>query len=214
MISLLQHDKTDSQSFNQIAKNIFAPVYPVLAKQILSRSNIKEGICLDLGSGSAMLGMALSRETELLIYALDHSPEMLALAQGNIQENSLSRTVQPVLGDVHCLPWPEKSIDLVVSRGSIFFWDNLTKVYQEVKRVLKSGGFAYIGGGFGSQQLYEEIREKMKSYHDWEINVQKRMSKDNIDSMKKALTEAKIEKTEIKHDETGFWIILWQESSA
>lgn len=214
MIPSLQHEKTDSQSFNKIAKNIFAPVYPVLAKQILSRSNIKEGVCLDLGSGPAMLGMALSKEADLLIYALDYSQEMLALAQENIQEASLSKTVQPVLGDVHRLPWPEKSIDLVVSRGSIFFWDNLTKVCQEVARVLKPGGLAYIGGGFGSQELYEKIREKMKPYHNWEPNVRKRMSKDNIDRMKKALTEARVGKSEVKHDETGFWIIFRQEAGA
>ncbi len=214
MRPLLQHEKTEAESFNYIAKHIFAPIYPVLAKQILSKTGIKRGICLDLGSGSALLGMAMSRETKLFCYALDHSPAMLSLALENIEESYLSGQVQPVLGDVHCLPWPGKSIDLVVSRGSIFFWEDLQKVYQEISRVLKPGGYAYIGGGFGSQELFEEIRKKMKSYDDWEKNVRQRMSKSNTDRMKNYLKQADIENVEIKDNETGFWIIIYQEDGS
>ena len=214
MRPLWQHEKTEAESFNYIAKYIFAPIYPVLARQIVSKTGIKKGICLDLGSGSALLGMAISRETELFCYALDHSPDMLYLALENIEKSSLSGQVQPVLGNVHCLPWPEKSIDLVVSRGSIFFWEDLLRVYQEISRVLRPGGYAYVGGGFGSQELFEEIRKKMESYDDWEYNVRQRMSKFNKDRMKDYLNEADIENVEIKDDETGFWIIVHQEDGS
>jgi SAM-dependent methyltransferase len=60
------------------------------------------------------------------------------------------------------MPLPDNSADLVVSRGSIFFWDSPAKGLQEVYRVLRPGGHAYIGGGAGSgyppaatQQLIE-----------------------------------------------------------
>jgi ubiquinone/menaquinone biosynthesis C-methylase UbiE len=209
-----QKEKTDPHSFNYIAKYIFAPIYPVLARQILLKTGITRGTCLDLGSGSAFLAMALSKKAELLTYALDSSPDMLSLAQENIDEQGLNAQVYPVLGDVHSLPWPKESIDLVVSRGSIFFWEDLPKVYQEVSRVLRRGGYAYIGGGFGSQELFEEIREKMKPYEDWEQNVRKRMSKDNTDNIKESLNKAHIEQAEIKDDETGFWIIIRKDTGA
>jgi len=48
------------------------------------------------------------------------------------------------------MPFPDNSVDLVVSHGSIFFWDDQVKGLQEVYRVLRPGGKAMIGGGVGS----------------------------------------------------------------
>jgi hypothetical protein len=38
---------------------------------------------------------------------------------------------------------------LVVSRGSLWFWDDQVKGPQEIYRVLKPGGVAFVGGGLG-----------------------------------------------------------------
>jgi len=43
-----------------IARNIFAPLYYQLAQQILDRTGSESGFCLDLGSGSGYLGLALA----------------------------------------------------------------------------------------------------------------------------------------------------------
>jgi SAM-dependent methyltransferase len=48
------------------------------------------------------------------------------------------------------MPFPDNSVDLVVSRGSIFFWNDPVQGLKEVYRVLRPGGKAYIGGGAGS----------------------------------------------------------------
>jgi len=47
------------------------------------------------------------------------------------------------------MPLPSESVDLVFSRGSIFFWDDPAQGLQEVYRVLRPGGEAMIGGGRG-----------------------------------------------------------------
>lgn len=41
----------DANKLDTIARGPFAPVYPLLASQILARSSITSGVCLDLGSG-------------------------------------------------------------------------------------------------------------------------------------------------------------------
>jgi SAM-dependent methyltransferase len=48
------------------------------------------------------------------------------------------------------LPLVDNYLDLVVSRGSIFFWDDPARGIREVHRVLRPGGCAMIGGGCGS----------------------------------------------------------------
>jgi len=66
------------------------------------------------------------------------------------------------------MPFPDNSVDLVVSHGSIFFWDDQVKGLQEIYRVLRPGGRAMIGGGAGStypQWAAEEfIRRRQESF--------------------------------------------------
>jgi SAM-dependent methyltransferase len=56
--------------------------------------------------------------------------------------------VSGVLGDAQDLPFRDEYADLVVSRGSIFFWPDQLAGVKEAYRILKPGGVAYIGGGF------------------------------------------------------------------
>lgn len=44
-------------------------------------------------------------------------------------------------------PVGDEAFDLVVSRESYHFWQNLPTAFTEILRVMKPGGTAYIGGG-------------------------------------------------------------------
>jgi len=43
--------KKDSKEFLTIADTIFAPIYPVIAEQIVTNTGIHSGTALDVGSG-------------------------------------------------------------------------------------------------------------------------------------------------------------------
>jgi SAM-dependent methyltransferase len=81
----------------------------------------------------------------------------------------LENRLSAVVGAAESLPFPDNTVDLVVSRGSIFFWDDPVKGLREVQRVLRPGGKAFIGGGAGSgypkwavDQLIQDRKEKMQ----------------------------------------------------
>jgi ubiquinone/menaquinone biosynthesis C-methylase UbiE len=77
--------------FDNITKTIFAPLYPVVARQIVERCKIKEGICIDAGSGPAPLAIAIAKITDLKIHALDISEEMCKLAEKNVESADYPR---------------------------------------------------------------------------------------------------------------------------
>ena len=159
----------DANKFDTIARGPFAPVYPLLASQILARSAITSGVCLDLGSGGGYLGLALAFRSRLRVCLLDESEDMKAIAERNIEELQLTSRVVAICGDVHNIPLKSGSVNLVVSRGSIYFWDDLAQVLREIWRVLAPGGQVCIGGGFGSKELREEIIRKMREKEpDWQ----------------------------------------------
>ncbi len=72
--------------FDKIAREVFAPIYPVIAEQIIARTGINKGCCLDIGCGGGYLGLALAQITELEMVLFDELAEMLDLAQGYIHD--------------------------------------------------------------------------------------------------------------------------------
>ena len=74
-----------------------------------------------------------------------------------------------ILGDVQNIPIEDESINLVISRGSLWFWEDKKKSFEEIYRVLTDGGIAYIGCGFGDEKTKNEVYEKMTEIdgEDW-----------------------------------------------
>ncbi|NLI31794.1 MAG: class I SAM-dependent methyltransferase [Deltaproteobacteria bacterium] len=210
--------KIDAQSFDYLACTVFAPVYPVIAGQILEKTRITQGTCLDIGCGGGYLGLALVQATDLLVLFLDESEEMLDLVRRRIAENGLEDRTDTLRGDVTDIGLQDDTVDLAVSRGSVFFWEDCTRAFREIYRVLAPGGMAYIGGGFGSAPLLEAIAQKMKVRNhgsdEWYEKVERNLSPDTRSRFKTALKAAEISYYSIIHNnEEGLWIIIEKRTS-
>jgi SAM-dependent methyltransferase len=152
-----QQELTDSSKFSMVSRYAFAPVYPYLAGQIIDKFGLYSGTCIDVGSGPGNLAIEIARITEMKVYSLDIQPEMSRLARNNIRQAGLSERITAVTADVCQMPFPQDWADLVVSRGSIFFWENQTAGCCEIFRVLKPGGVAYCGGGMGTPEIRAQV---------------------------------------------------------
>ena len=195
--------------FDRMAREVFAPVYPVLAEQIINRTGISQGCCLDIGCGGGYLGLALARISELETILFDESQDMLNLAQGYISQSGLESRAKTLLGDVHAMSLADESINLVVSRGSMFFWENRVQAFREIYRVLAIGGAAMIGGGFGNAELLREIEIKMlKKDPEWKEKRQQRIGQSKVEEYRQELEQAGISSFEITRDEAGLWITI------
>ncbi len=203
-----EKDREGAQRMDRIAKTAFAPVYPVIAEQILDRCGISRGRCLDVGSGPGSLGIALARASDLAVTLLDSSPEMLAVAEGNIREAGLSGRLSLLRGDVHAIPLPAGSVDLVVSRGSVFFWEDLARAFSEIYRVLAPGGKTYVGGGFGTAELRDSIAAAMaKKNPDWKAFRDKNLGPDNQARIANVVADRGLPH-QIISDDSGFWVMI------
>lgn len=144
----------------QMATTDFALVYPALAEECVEDYGITAGRALDVGGGPGQLSIELARDTELTVYLVDIDPWAVRLAALNAQDAGLASRVRPLEGDALALPFRDQWFDLVVSRGSIFFWDDQLAGLLECWRVLAPGGVARIGGGF-STKLAPEVRQTL-----------------------------------------------------
>ena len=128
----------DAQKYDKIARTVFAPVFPLIADQIIAYTGVTQGTCLDIGCGGGYLGAALADKTDLFVRLFDTSPDMLEVAKRTIAENKLIERADTLQGDVTAIPLPDNTIDLAVSRGSIFFWDDLPRALTDYS----SGNYA------------------------------------------------------------------------
>lgn len=200
--------QTNPQSFDKIVRDIFAPIYPVIAEQIKNRTAIHEGVCLDAGCGTGALGRALARITELEITFFDQSNEMLKLAQKYALEEDILYRSNFVHGDIHAIALENESVDIVISRGSSPFWENWHKAYSEIVRVLKVGGMAYIGGGFGNATLREKIVAQMNENNpNWRNSFKDKMQSER-ELLPTILASLPLAEYTIIDDESGFWVLI------
>jgi nucleoside-triphosphatase THEP1/ubiquinone/menaquinone biosynthesis C-methylase UbiE len=172
----------NAQSFKRTVRDVFAPVYPVIAKQIKHKTGITSGLCIDIGAGTGHLGIEIAKITSLSVYLMDNSKDMLSIAEQNIANSGLDSRIRAMLGDVHNIPVADRSIDLIISRGSLYFWRDRKRAFKEIYRVLSPGGVAYIGGGFGTVELKRKIDiEMQKRDNSWRKNMVKKINDTNLD---------------------------------
>ena len=203
-------DRNGALKMNEIAKTVFAPIYPVIARNGLAVTGVTRGVCLDLGSGPAMLAIAVAGEApDMEIIAFDFSSDSREIAEENIADAGLESRIRIISGDVHAMPFEDGYADLIVSRGSMFFWKDLKDAFREIYRILAPGGATYIGGGFGSLELRDQVvAEMLKIDPTWDCYAKKKANDDDIRRFGEMFRELGCQSYQIIDDDTGFWVVL------
>ena len=143
--------------------------YPYVVEDILRFCKPIKGFWVDLGAGKGQIAIPLIEAAGNPVVMLDPNGEALTKGLEIAREQKLEDRLSAVVGRAEAMPFPDNTVDLVVSRGSIFFWDDPVKGLREVYRVLRPGGKAYIGGGAGSgypkwavEKLTQQRKDKMQ----------------------------------------------------
>jgi SAM-dependent methyltransferase len=143
--------------------------YPYVVEDVLTFCQPAKGFWIDLGAGKGQVAIPLIQKTGNPVTMLDPDADAMKKGLASARQQGLQSQLSAVVGVAEDMPFPDSSVDLVVSRGSIFFWDDPSGGLREVQRILRVGGKAYIGGGAGSgypasavSELIEQRKQKMQ----------------------------------------------------
>lgn len=204
-MAALEHSA--AERFDAVAREVFAPLYPVMAGRILTESGLDTGQCLDIGCGSGWLGIALARQSEMELTFCDASETMLEIADGHLAEAGLETRSRCVQGDVHDLPFETAAFDLVISRGSFPFWERPEQAAAEIFRVLKPGGTAFIGGGFGNREIQREVFKKMEARDpQWQERIKRHGVPRAVPRLIEGVLSLEAKDVAVTRDERGLMI--------
>ncbi|MCK4331422.1 MAG: class I SAM-dependent methyltransferase [Dehalococcoidia bacterium] len=117
--------------------------------KIIRRSGIKEGMhVLDLGCGSGAFTPSVARAVgeRGKMYALDIQPKMLKQLRNKLfrPENKDIKNIKLIEGNAYELPFDNGSLDLVYMVTVLQEISDRNKALQQVRRVLKPGGFLAV----------------------------------------------------------------------
>ncbi|WP_027177846.1 class I SAM-dependent methyltransferase [Maridesulfovibrio bastinii] len=183
----------------------FAPMYPLLARELVEKYDLKDGRCLDIGTGSGALAIELAKLTTLSITAIDAEADAVEMAKENCLQNGLSEnSIKFITAPVENIPLDDSSFDIIISRGSVPFWSDYVAAFKEIKRLLAPGGVALIGCGFSHFQTMEEVEamrpklspEKKKRRFRWKQS----------DFLSENLRKAEVIPYDIIDDSYGSWV--------
>lgn len=140
--------RRDKDLIEQINR-LWLPVYPFMANHLLAASGVRSGRVLDFGPFAGGIAVSLlKKNSEFQATVLDESEQVLRWAVDWAREKGCSSrlTVRRV-SSIDAIDEPDETFDLVIMRGAFFYLTPF--LLRECKRVLRPGGFSWVGGGYG-----------------------------------------------------------------
>lgn len=124
----------------------------MLAGRIVADYYITEGRCLLVHRGDGGLEQALQQGllelTRLNITAIYPNGEAAEAARQRIRQAKHDERITCRVGDIHSLPFEDRSFDLVAGVGPVLIWGDRPKAMREIYRVLAEGGAGLVGGRY------------------------------------------------------------------
>ncbi len=130
--------------YNRIAKSsAFREIYLLMANEI--GSLCREGKLLDIGTGPGFLPIEIARLFPgFSLTGADISAAMVEVARRNVREAGLEGRIEIIEAPADRLPFPDGFFDCVISSGSIHHWKAPVPCFNEIHRVLRTGGRALL----------------------------------------------------------------------
>ena len=186
---------------------IWLHIYPYLATQIMGVYRKDSGTVLELGPFSGGISLELARRRpKFNIIIADPTAYILAYFDKQIGLAGLADKIKTRQTTLNPFVFGNAEFDLIISRGVFFLLDDKGDLLREIFRVLKKGGMAFIGGGFGKatpQSLIDKI-----SCESRVLNDRLGRQRIGIEKLKQIIRSAGLADSCRIVEEGGLWVVV------
>ena len=149
-----------ASSYEKATRLAIDSYYSHVADEITA--HLPDGIILDIGTGPGYLPIEIAkRSAAVRIIGIDLSRQLIKMARLNAASAGHSDRLKFQPGNAGRLAFENSTFDMVISTGMLHSLKEPVKVLQEIYRVLKAGGQAWI---FDPAQVSSGVdREKWRA---------------------------------------------------
>lgn len=191
--------------------SVFRDFYSEVARQVDER--LKAGRVLDIGTGPGKLPiMIASRNPRLFVVGLDLSADMIRIAATAARKKSLTN-VEFRQGSASELPFEDKEFDLVISTLSFHHWKSPEQALDEVFRVLREGGEAWIYDIPRNldPDLFARMKQRYGFFKAWAIRLHAFTEPFYPEKeVEKIAADSRFKKYELKRTSIAFRLMLYK----
>jgi hypothetical protein len=185
---------------------LWEPVYPHLARHIGDVCGRTTGAVLEVGPFCGVV-YDLVRQGIGSSFRIASFPRgMDSFYAGEIEKRGMRDMVDMVLTSPDLSGIEDNTIDLLVFRGALFFPSLFSVNHQALLRVLRAGGTAFVGGGFGKHTPAEVIRPLADRSRELNYLIGKKET--TVDEIRKDLEAAGITENAEIVTQGGLWVVL------
>ncbi len=184
---------------------LWEPVYPHLTRHIEELYGRRGGTVLEIGPFSGVIFSLSKKGVADRCLIASFPPGMGGFFKEQAEKAGIS-TVEVVESDPTLIGIESATVDLAIFRGAFFFPSLFDADLAAVSRVLRRGGLAFVGGGFGKYTPDSFILPLGKRSR--ELNLQ--LGKVEIDeqTLRDRITESGLTGEAQVINEGGLWVIL------
>lgn len=132
-----------ASAYEKATRMVIESYYRPVAGEIVA--HLSEGTILDLGTGPGYLPLEIvKRSPTINVIGVDLSRKLIEIALSNAAKAGLAERLTFQAGNAGRLEFANSSFDMVISTGMLHSLKEPVAVLQEIHRVLKAGGEAWI----------------------------------------------------------------------
>jgi ubiquinone/menaquinone biosynthesis C-methylase UbiE len=200
--------KINSKNLSLIeeSNHLWEPVYPYLTQHIQELYGRQDGNILEIGPFSGVIFTLQEKKVGNFFLIAAFPPKMANYFRREAQERGVEDKIKVIESNPSLSGIEESTIDLAIFRGAFFFPSLGEANFSEIYRVLKPGGLAFMGGGFGKHTPEAVIKDiKIKSR---DLNL--RLGKIHIgeEEFRQRLQVIKVKGNIEFISEGGFWVLM------
>ncbi|HMK47754.1 MAG TPA: class I SAM-dependent methyltransferase [Methanocella sp.] len=190
---------------------LFRRFYSTVAGQVDER--LKVGRILDIGTGPGRLPiMIAARNPMLLVTGLDLSRDMVKIASESAVRKGL-KNVEFRQGSADTIPFSDREFDLAISTLSFHHWKEPEQALDEIYRVLREGGEAWIYDvpRHLSPTAFAIMKQRYGFFRAWAFRLHAFTEPFYMESEVNTMAaESRFKKHELRHTEMTYRLILYK----
>jgi ubiquinone/menaquinone biosynthesis C-methylase UbiE len=132
--------------YDRYPNRIFVKWFQRIAADVKNRGIL--GKILDIGTGPGRLPIEIAKQVKnAKVFGIDISDDMIKIARKNAGREGLEGRVEFKVKSANDTGFENNSIDLVVSTGMLHHLSQPIKAFNEIYRILRPGGEAWLFDG-------------------------------------------------------------------